>query len=98
MNTIFTIDDPEDYVEKINLDDLYERKQNHDLMTSKSYNAILNRIHNRIKTSSRANKDNLFCWFAVPEVMIGVPKYDCPTCIAYVMDKLRDNGFKIRLE
>ena len=28
--------------------------------------------------------------------MIGVPKYDQATCIAYVIDKLQTNGFKVR--
>ena len=30
MNTIFTVADLDDYNEKINLDDLYERKKQHD--------------------------------------------------------------------
>ena len=29
-------------------------------------------------------------------MMIGVPKYDSDSCIAYVIDKLQENGFKIR--
>mgnify|MGYP000001666589 CR=1 FL=1 len=37
MNTIFTTDDPEDYIEKINLDELYEKKKQHDISTTKNY-------------------------------------------------------------
>lgn len=37
-----------------------------------------------------------FCWFVVPEMIIGVPKYDQGACIAYIMDKLKENGFSIR--
>jgi hypothetical protein len=80
MNTIFTTDDPDNYVDKLNLDELFEKKQIHDLATTKNYNAILNRIH----------------WFVIPEVMIGVPKYDVATCISYVIGKLQDNGFNVR--
>jgi hypothetical protein len=40
--------------------------------------------------------DEQFCWFVVPELIIGVPKYDQASCIAYLMDKLKDNGFNIR--
>jgi len=96
MNTIFTTDDPENYVDKLNLDELFEKKQIHDLATTKNYNAILNRIHNKIKLTSRQQIDTHYCWFIIPEVMIGVPKYDVATCISYVIDKLGENGFNIR--
>ena len=96
MNTIFTTDSPEDYNEKLNLDDLYEKKKMHDLATTKNYNTILNRVHNRIKTTSRQQITEQYCWFVVPEMMIGVPRFDQATCIAYIIEKLQTNGFKIR--
>ena len=96
MNTIFTTDDPENYTDKINLDELYEKKKLHDLSTTKNYNTILNRIHNRIKTTSRQQISEQHCWFIVPEMMIGVPKFDQSICIAYIIDKLESNGFRIR--
>ena len=96
MNTIFTTDDPEDYIEKINLDELYEKKKQHDISTTKNYKTILNRIHNRIKTTSRQQLGEQYCWFVVPEMMIGVPRFDLAACIAYVIDKLQTNGFKVR--
>lgn len=96
MNTIFTTDDPEDYIEKINLDELYEKKKQHDISTTNNYKTILNRIHNRIKTTSRQQIGEQHCWFVVPEMMIGVPKYDQAKCISYVIDKLQTNGFRVR--
>jgi hypothetical protein len=36
------------------------------------------------------------CWYVVPEIIIGVPKYDQAGCIAYIMDKLKTNGFLIK--
>ena len=96
MNTIFTVDDSENYSDKLNLDDLYEKKKQHDLATTNNYNKILNRIHTKIKTTSRTQLLEQFCWFLIPEMMIGVPKFDQTTCIAYVIDKLENNGFKIR--
>ena len=96
MNTIFTTDDPNNYVDKLNLDELFQKKQIHDLTTTKNYNAILNRIHNKIKLTSRQHVDNHYCWFVIPEVMIGVPKYDVAICISYVIDKLQQNDFNIR--
>jgi len=96
MNTIFTTDDPENYSEKLNLDDLYERKKQHDISTTSTYNTILNRIHSRIKTISRLQLTEQHCWFVIPEMMIGVPKFDPASCIAYVIDKLQVNGFNVR--
>jgi hypothetical protein len=95
MDTIFTLKD-NDSSEKINLDELYEKKKQHDLNTLNIYNKILGRIHNKIKLASRQCLDNQFCWYIVPEVMIGIPKYDHGACIAYIIDKLKDNGFVIK--
>ena len=63
---------------------------------SELFKKILNRIHVRIKTTARQNIDEKFCWFVVPEVIIGIPKYDQAACIAYIMDTLQTNGFQIR--
>lgn len=96
MDTIFTLGDEEVGDTKINLDDLYERKKQSDLNTLKVYNKILTRIHNRIKHQSRITPNDQHCWYVVPEMIIGVPKYDHGACIAYLIDKLRDNGFVVR--
>ena len=96
MASIFTLENISDFSEKLNIDDLYERKKQHDLNKLELFNKILNRIHVRIKTTSRQKIDEHFCWFVVPEVIIGVPKYDQGACIAYLMDKLTNNGFQIR--
>ena len=96
MANIFTLENIEDFSEKLNIDELYEKKRKQDLMQLELCNKILNRIHVRIKTVSRQIKDEQFCWFIVPEIIIGVPKYDQAACIAYLMDKLTINGFNIR--
>jgi len=96
MASIFTLENIEDFSEKLNIDELYEKKRQYDLSKLALYNKILNRIHIRIKTTSRQKIDEQFCWFVVPELIIGVPKYDQASCIAYLMDKLKENGFNIR--
>jgi len=96
MANIFTLENIEDFSEKLNIDDLYEKKHQYDLQKLELFNKILNRIHVKIKTTSRQKMDEQFCWYVVPEIIIGVPKYDQGACIAYIMDKLKDNGFMIR--
>ena len=95
MSDIFTLENIDDFSEKINIDELYEKKKNHDLGKLLLFNKILNRIHVRIKTTSRQNINEQFCWFVVPEIIIGVPKYDNASCIAYLLDKLKQNGFNV---
>ena len=53
MADIFTLDNVQDFSEKINLDELYEKKKQHDLSRLELYNKILNRIHVKIKTWRR---------------------------------------------
>jgi hypothetical protein len=96
MDTIFTLNDDCDENEKINLDDLYERKKQYDLNTVAIYNRILNRIHTRVKNVSRQQATEQFCWFVIPEIIMGVPRYNNGECTAYVIDKLNENGFKTR--
>jgi hypothetical protein len=96
MANIFTLENVADFSEKLNIDELYERKRQHDLNQLALYNKLLNRIHVRIKTTARQKMDEQFCWFIVPEIMIGVPKYDQGACVAYLVDKLKENGFAVR--
>jgi len=96
MANIFTLENVSDFSEKLNIDELYEKKRQYDLSKLNLFNKILNRIHVRIKTTSRQKADEHFCWFLVPEVIIGVPKYDQAACIAYLMDKLQENKFNVR--
>ena len=95
MATIFTLKD-DDLSEKINMDELYEKQQQENLETLKLYQKILGRIHVRIKNTSRQRNNDQFCTFLVPEVIIGVPKYNNAECIAYLIRKLEENGFTIK--
>jgi len=96
MANIFTLENFDEFSEKINIDDLYEKKRQIDVNKLELFKKILNRIHVRIKTTARQNVNEKFCWFVVPEVIIGVPKYDQAGCIAYIMDTLQTNGFQVR--
>jgi hypothetical protein len=96
MSSIFTLDNIEDFSEKLNIDELYERKRNHDVMKLELFNKMLNSVHKRIKLTSRQKIDNQICWYLVPETILGVPKYDQAACIAFLLDKLKKNGFNVR--
>jgi hypothetical protein len=88
--------DNEDESLKLNMDDLYSKKQQQDLNVLANYNKILVRIHNKIKYVSKQLINDQCCWYLVPEMMIGIPKYDHKDCTAFVIEKLRSNGFIVR--
>jgi hypothetical protein len=96
MSNIFTLDNIENFSEKINIDELYEKKRQQDLNKLALFNKLLNRVHVKIRTVSRQKTNEQFCWFLVPETILGVPKYDQAACIAYLMDKLKTSGFNVR--
>jgi len=57
----------DDFSDKINIDDLYQRQRHADQFT----------------------------FFVVPEFIVGTPRYDVAACIAFIIDKLKDNGFVV---
>ena len=91
---LYTTDD--DNIQNINIDELYEKQQRRDLRQVSVFNKILNRIHHRIKITSRNKKHDRFIWFAIPEFIFGEPVYNKADCIAYVIAKLESNKFHIR--
>ena len=83
MSNIFSLGDMDNFSEKIDLDELYEKKREHDLSKLDIFNKLLNRIHTKIKITSRQRIDEQFCWFVVPEMMLGVPRYDHADCVGH---------------
>tara|TARA_B110001452_G_scaffold179773_1_gene150920 strand:- start:511 stop:1107 length:597 start_codon:yes stop_codon:yes gene_type:complete len=89
-------DESEDQSLKLNLDELYITKQQQDINVVNNYNKILLRIHNKIKYVSKQLINDQCCWYIMPEILLGVPKYDFKESTVYIIDKLRENGFVIR--
>jgi hypothetical protein len=84
------------HTEKLNLDELYREKKTREDNKIKIYNRILKRAHDKIKYVSRQRDSLCFCAYVVPEFLLGVPKYDSGACIAYVIDKLVNNGLAVK--
>lgn len=77
----------------LNIDELYERKKEIDVQRVSIYNKLLSKIHNKIKISSRQHIDNEFCYYIMPEILIGYPNYNFQECLIYVTSCLQDDGF-----
>lgn len=100
MENIFTITKPniidDSIPESMNIDNLYEKKRERDLAQLKIFNRMLVRVQKKIQTTSRQRGGEKLCWFVVPEIMLGVPLYDQGSCIGYIMDKLKTDGFRVQ--
>lgn len=81
---------------KLNLDELFIKKQEQDLNVLNNYNKILVRIHNKIKYISKQTINDNCCWYIIPEFVLGLSKYNHKDCCVYVIEKLRMNGFVVR--
>ena len=74
----------------LNIDELYEKKQQIDINRVNIYNKLLKkRIHAKIKTASRQRYDNEFCSFVMPEFLVGFPNYNFEECLIYVMEGIK---------
>ena len=99
MSTIFHFNDDENINNNddlsVDIDDLYEKNKHLELRKIEIYNKILIKIHNKIKLQSRINKNDQWCWYQIPTMLIGVPEYTFEVCINYIYDKLKKNGFSV---
>jgi hypothetical protein len=95
--SVFLFSHEEECNHKLNIDDLYERKQRRDLKQISIFNKILGRIHKKIHhTSSKKQVNETHVWFFVPEYIVGEPIYDKGECIGYLVSQLEKNGFHIK--
>jgi len=93
---IFELPDGDNFSDKINLDELYDKKREYDESKLVTYNKILNRVHARIKSTSRQSIHERCCWYIIPEIMIGITRYNVQECTSFLLSKLADNGFNVK--
>lgn len=80
--------------EKLDLDELYSKNQEIYIEKCLIYNKVIESVHNKIKNSAREKKT--YCWYEIPRVVLGQPKYDFKECISYVLYELTQNNFLVR--
>jgi|UniRef100_A0A6C0HIA6 hypothetical protein len=94
--SVFLYADDEEATSKVNIDDLFERKQVRDLKQLSIFNKILARCQKRIQLTGRNKRNDQHIWFQIPAYIFGEPVYDVGDCIAYIVMKLENNGFHVR--
>ena len=82
--------------DKINMDELYKQRKITEEHKIKIYQKILTRVHKKIKTISRSRNNERFCFFLLPEFVLGIPRYDIAHLTSYIISKLIENGFLVK--
>jgi len=95
MSNFLFHDDEESY-DTVDIDSLFEKKQQKDLKQLSIFNKILNRIHKRINYTGKTKPNDKHLFFTVPEYIFGEPLYNQGDCIGYLVVKLEDNGFDVK--
>ena len=77
----------------LNINNLYETMWERNMKRYEKFDDILKKVHNRIKYNAKNEKT--YCFFQIPEFIIGVPLYNIEDLKNYLMDSLKKDGFKL---
>ena len=80
----------------INIDELHDKEREKTSRKFEVYRKILEKCHNKIKTTSQNASNNGYCFYQVPKYTFGVPLYDTKSCIMFLVSALTKNGFDVR--
>jgi len=78
---------------QLRISDLYSKKNEKNLKRLEIYDSVLVKCHERIKYNS--NFEKTYCFFQIPEFIIGTPLYNINEMRKYIINSLKTNGFNI---
>ena len=78
---------------QLNMKELYSTINEKTLKRMEIYDDVLKKCHLRIKYNSTLERT--YCFYQIPEFIIGVPLYDVNEMKIYVMNSLKNNGFEL---
>lgn len=78
----------------INIFDIKKKQYNRNLRRLKIYDNILEKCFHKI--NSTVDNEYNHCFFKIPEYILGEPVYNLTKCVIYLLQKLRENGFKCK--
>lgn len=81
---------------KLDPNTLYNEQEKRDTLRLKTYNSILEQVHNKIKIIARLPKNDKTLLFTVPEFVLGVPRFSQRDCILYIVWNLRNSKFAVQ--
>lgn len=78
---------------QLNIKDLYSTINKKTLQRMEIYDQTLQKCHKRIVYHSSMQRT--YCFFQIPEFIIGVPLFDHQEMKTYMINSLKTNGFQI---
>jgi len=78
---------------QIDMKELYSTINAKTLRRMELYDSILKKCHSRILYNSSLQRT--YCFYQIPEFIIGVPLYDIVELRKYIMNSLKTNGFEL---
>lgn len=78
---------------QIDMKELYSTINSKTLRRMELYDSILKKCHSRILYNSSLQRT--YCFYQIPEFVIGVPLYDVIELRKYIMNSLKTNGFEL---
>jgi len=78
---------------QLNIKDLYSTINEKTLKRMEIYDDVLKKCHCRIKYNS--GLERTYCFFQIPEFIIGVPLYNSNEMKTYIINSLQNNGFEL---
>lgn len=79
----------------LNINDIVNIQQEKMKLKNHSFEVILSDCFRRIKKQASMFPNNTFCFYDVPEFMLGYPLYKMEDCIKYLMTNIANSGFKV---
>ena len=78
---------------QLKIPDLFERTNQKNLRRLEIFDSVLVKCHKRIKYNS--DLERTYCFYQIPEFIIGVPLYNIYEMRKYIINSLKNNGFQI---
>lgn len=98
MNSIFLSNNKDTNTNNmINIEELYNRQHKLKLAKESVYLKILGRIHKKIKAASMKHINQKHVFYEIPTLMLNAPGYRTQHCLAFVYNKLKENGFIVNV-
>ena len=79
---------------KLNASDIINQQDLQNRKRIRIYKKVLDKCYNRIKFT--AKKNTKWCFYTVPNYMVGVPLYDVNACIIFMIKQLHSGGFLVK--
>ena len=79
----------------VTADELVKDQSERNLKRRKYFKKIYKLVERRIVDSSKINLYQ--CYYDIPHFLINVPIYKMDECRKYIVNKLKENGFKVEV-